>query len=101
MAFRVTITQAKTEFTPTDVGFFDPSDNFKTFFQSWIDSGKMTEIQNQISADGTQKVSIVEFQSEVVHNDFTAQAQNNDYVDNRNSYNETNNISFNRTVEVV
>ena len=101
MTFRVTLTQTKTEFTPTDVGFFDPTDDFKTFFQSWIDSGKMTEIQNQISADGTQKISIVEFQSEVIHNEFIAQPQNADYVTYRNAYNVENNISFNRIVEVV
>lgn len=101
MTFRVTLTQTKTEFTPADVGFFNPTDDFKTFFQSWIDAGKMTEIQNQISADGTQKVSIVEFPSEEIHNEFIAQPQNDDYVLYRNAYNVENKISFNRIVEVV
>jgi len=101
MAYRVTITQTKTEFTPEGVDFFDPSDNFKTFFQSWIDSGHMTEIQNTLNGDGSQKVSIVEFTSESKHNEFINEVQNNDYVSLRNDYNETNKISFNRTVEVV
>ena len=101
MAYRVTITQTKTEFTPEGVDFFIPSDNFKTFFQSWIDSGHMIEIQNTLNGDGSQKVSIVEFTSEIKHNEFINEVQNNDYVSLRNDYNETNKISFNRTVEVV
>ena len=101
MAYRVTLTQTKTEFTPEGVDFFNPSEDFKSFFQTWISSGKMTEIQNNISEDGMQKISIVEFNSINDHNDFISEFNNESYVTQRNDYNETNKISFNRTVEVV
>lgn len=101
MAYRVTLTQTKTEFTPEGVDFFNPSEDFKSFFQTWISSGKMTEIQNNISEDGMQKISIVEFNSINDHNEFIAQPQNDDYILYRNAYNVENKISFNRIVEVV
>jgi hypothetical protein len=101
MAYRVTIIQSKTEFTPEGVDFFNPSEDFKSFFQTWISSGKMTEIQNSISEDGMQKTSIVEFNSIEDHNDFISEFDNKSYVNQRNDYNQTNKISFNRIVELV
>lgn len=96
MAYRITITQAKTKFTPAGIDFYNPSIDFKIFFQGWIDSGHMTQIQNTVSADGLQKVSIVEFTSLEKHNEFVEQSNIFDYVNLRNSYNKLNFISFNR-----
>lgn len=101
MTYRVTLTQTKTEFTPEGVDFFNPSGDFKTLFQSWIDAGNMTEVQNNVSDDGLQKISVVEFPTEDLHNNFIAQPVCEDYVTYRNAYNVENKISFNRTVEVV
>ena len=101
MAYRVTLTQTKSALTPEGVDFFDPTNEFKTLFQSWIDAGNMTEVQNNVSEDGSQKVSVVEFPSEALHNDFIAEAVSSDYVTQRNTYNTTNKISFNREATEV
>lgn len=100
MTYRVTLTQSKTEFTPQGVDFYDPTSDFKTLFQSWIDAGNVTIVQN-VSEDGSQKVTVVEFPTEELHNNFIAQPVSEDYVAYRNAYNVENKISFNRTVEVV
>jgi hypothetical protein len=96
MAHRITITQTKTKFTPAGIDFYNPSDEFKIFFEKWINSGHMTQIQNTVSADGLQKVSIVEFTSLEKLSEFIETWENIDYVTLRNYYNELNFISFNR-----
>ena len=101
MTYRVTITQTKSALTPEGVNFFDPSNDFKTLFQSWIDAGNMTEVQNNVSEDGSQKVSVVEFPTEELHNNFIAQSVSIEYVTLRNTYNSENKINFNRVGEVV
>jgi len=101
MTYRVTLTQTKSALTPEGVDFYNPSDDFKAVFQSWIDAGNMTEVQNNVSADGSQKVSIVEFPTEDLHNNFIAQPICEDYVTFRNAYNVDNKISFNREATEV
>tara|TARA_B110000285_G_scaffold209202_1_gene249982 strand:+ start:26 stop:325 length:300 start_codon:yes stop_codon:yes gene_type:complete len=99
MATRLTITQTKTGTTPANTGFFSPSSEFTTIFQTYIDDGSLTEVQNSISGD--IKTSIIDFVSIEKFEEFNNLTVVVGYRADRLNYNTTNNIIFTTVTEEV